>query len=63
MRARSGELAPQVVENFWTDPDRFFNRGTTGQWREFFGGDDIARYEARASQLASPDLLAWLHQN
>jgi hypothetical protein len=63
MRARSGELAPQVVENFWTDPDRFFNRGTTGQWRDFFGGDDIARYEARASQLASPDLLGWLHQN
>ena len=63
MRDRAGELAPQVkVDGFWNDPNRFFNRGSSGQWRSFFGPGDLARYEARVHQLATPDLAAWVHR-
>ncbi|HEX2383459.1 MAG TPA: sulfotransferase domain-containing protein [Acidimicrobiales bacterium] len=61
MRDRADELAPQVIEQFWNDPGRFFNRGASGQWREFFNERDVARYEARVHQLASTDFLGWLH--
>jgi len=61
MRDRANELAPQVIEEFWNDPNRFFNRGASGQWREFFDDEDLARYEARMQELASGEFLAWLH--
>jgi len=61
MRSRANELAPQVIEEFWSDPGRFFNRGASGQWRDFFDDRDVARYDARVQQFASGDFLAWLH--
>jgi aryl sulfotransferase len=62
MRRRADDLAPQVkVEGFWKDNTRFFNRGTTGQWRSLLGPGDQARYEARVGSLAPPDLAAWVH--
>jgi aryl sulfotransferase len=63
MRDRADELAPQVTMNgLWHDTSRFFNRGTTGQWRTFLGSEDLDRYEARVRQLATPDLAAWAHR-
>jgi hypothetical protein len=41
--------------------DAFFKRGTSGAGREILSEDEIARYYARAAELAQPDLLAWLH--
>jgi aryl sulfotransferase len=62
MRDRAAELAPQVTMNgLWPDPSRFFNHGTSGQWRTFLGSEDLDRYEARVRQLATPDLAAWAH--
>jgi len=62
MRDRAGEIAPQVtMDGLWHDTNRFFNRGTSGQWRTFFGPQDLARYEARVRRLATPDLAAWAH--
>ena len=39
----------------------FFRRGTAGAAREILGDDELAAYQARAAELAPPDLLAWLH--
>jgi aryl sulfotransferase len=41
--------------------DEFFKRGTSGAGREILTDDEIARYYARAAELAPPDLLSWLH--
>jgi aryl sulfotransferase len=39
----------------------FFRRGTSGAGREQLSDEEIAAYQARAAELAPPDLLAWLH--
>jgi aryl sulfotransferase len=40
----------------------FFRRGTSGAGRELLTEDELAHYEARAAELAPPDMLRWLHR-
>jgi hypothetical protein len=47
-------LAPEAAS--------FFRRGTSGAGREILSDDELASYDARAAQLAPPDLLEWLHR-
>lgn len=62
MRDRAEQLAPEVkTDGFWNDTNRFFHVGSSGQWQQFIGPDDVDRYEARVSALAPPDLAAWAH--
>jgi aryl sulfotransferase len=61
MRDRAEELAPQVTHGFWNETSRFFNKGSSGQWQSYFGPGDVARYEARLHDVATPDLAAWMH--
>jgi aryl sulfotransferase len=62
MRSRAGELAPQVtMDGLWKNAGHFFNRGTSGQWRDFLSAEDLDRYEARVRRLAPADLAAWAH--
>jgi hypothetical protein len=60
MRARADQLAPDPA-GVLKDRGRFFRRGTSGAARELLSADEVARYGARAQQLAAPELLAWLH--
>lgn len=62
MRARATEVGPNNTESIWVDPLRFFNRGTSGQWRDLLDADGLRRYEARVQQLVGPDLSEWAHQ-
>ena len=61
MRDRATELAPQVTDGFWNETGRFFNKGTSGQWRSFFTEADVNRYESRLRAVVSPDLARWVH--
>jgi aryl sulfotransferase len=61
MRRRADELPPGVTEKIWRDNQRFFSRGTSGQWRNVLGPDDQRRYQERVQELAEPELSAWLH--
>lgn len=61
MRARADRLAPDT-RGVLKDPTAFFRRGRSGAGREELGAAGIARYDARAAELAPPDLLAWLHR-
>jgi hypothetical protein len=61
MRARADLLAPDP-SGVLKDKSAFFRRGSSGSGREQVSGVDLARYRARAAQLAAPDLLAWLHR-
>ncbi len=61
MRSRADQLAPDrpaVLE----DRSRFFRRGSSGAGRELLSAEDVARYRARTSALAPPDLLQWLQR-
>lgn len=62
MRERAVELAPASPAGIWQDTTRFFNKGTSGQWRDMLGDEDLELYRRRADQLADPALLAWLER-
>jgi hypothetical protein len=62
MRARADLLAPNAAEAIWYDNKRFFNRGTSGQWRDLLDDNDLVRYTKRVGALASLDLVDWLHR-
>jgi hypothetical protein len=60
MRRRADQLAPDR-RGALRDRRQFFRRGTSGAGRAVLGADGYRRYQARATELAPPDLLAWLH--
>ena len=62
MRARAGDLTPNTDRVFWKDTAAFFNKGTSGQWRDLLSDTDVARYYKVAGDMASTDLLGWVHQ-
>lgn len=61
MRSRAAELAPNPA-GVLKDSAAFFRRGTSGSGRETLTEEELAHYYERASRLASPDLLKWLHR-
>jgi hypothetical protein len=61
MRRRADAVVPDKENSIWKSNEGFFHRGTSGQWRELLGEEDLARYEARVRKLAPPDLVTWLH--
>src|SRR5437763_2212280 len=54
MRTRADQFAPEVSNNLWHDNGRFFNSGTSGQWRRLLDDEGMARYRARAQAVAEP---------
>jgi hypothetical protein len=61
MRARSRDLAPEATQGF-VNPDKFFRRGSSGEWRHFLRTEhDEKYYEARVAELADADLAQWVH--
>ena len=62
MRRRAGEFVPNATAGVWHDNARFFNKGTSGQWKRLLDDEDLRRYEARITELAAPDLAAWMHR-
>jgi aryl sulfotransferase len=61
MRERAADVAPDVTHHIWHDDTNFFHRGTSGQWRELLDEAGLERYRAAVTPLASPELLAWIH--
>jgi hypothetical protein len=62
MRRRAKESAPNATKPIWIDTGRFFNKGTSGQWRHLLDEEDLRRYESRVNELVEPELSAWMHQ-
>ena len=61
MRRNRDKTVPNVGRGLWHDEERFFNRGTSGQWRELVDDEDLVRYGRRVAELAEPGLAAWAH--
>jgi hypothetical protein len=61
MRARAELLAPDAM-GMLKDRAKFFRRGTSGAGREVASPEELLRYDARAAELAPPDLLTWLQR-
>jgi aryl sulfotransferase len=60
MRDRAQTLVP-VPPGVSADAAAFFRRGSAGAGREMLSDGELAGYYARASALAPPDMLEWLH--
>jgi aryl sulfotransferase len=60
MRSRSDRLIPATA-GVVRDTASFFRRGRPGAGRELLSDAELARYHARAAELAPADLLEWLH--
>jgi aryl sulfotransferase len=63
MKGRASELAAEAShDGFYNDRDRFFHKGSTGQWHDVLSDDDLPRYAARVAEFVPPDLAAWAHR-
>ena len=62
MRSRASEIAPNTTDGIWHSDERFFRRGGSGEWQQYFGDPEYRRYNDRINRLAPPDLLAWAHE-
>ena len=60
MRASASRFVPSGAH--LKNPTAFFRSGVSGEGRGLLSDAELARYHARAEQLAPPDLLAWLHR-
>lgn len=60
MKANADRLAPQVTDDVWREPGQFFNKGTSGQWRELLTEDDLALYRQVVAERLDPELADWL---
>ncbi len=61
MRAAADRVAPNSDQGFWRSTTEFFHKGTSGQWRDVIGADEMPRYAARVRTLADQELDRWLH--
>jgi len=59
MAAHADQLIP--APGLFKSNAAFFRRGSSGAGREILSGAELASYHARASAMAPPDMLAWLH--
>ncbi len=62
MRARAALTAPNAQSGIWHDNERFFHRGTSGQWRELLDDDDLERYRARATAISPSAVVDGVHR-
>jgi len=63
MKVRARELAAEAShEGFYNDRDRFFHKGSTGQWREILDDEELPRYIARVAECAPADMAEWIHR-
>jgi hypothetical protein len=63
MKEQASTTAPNAGKGAWHDDQAFFNRGTSGQWREVIRTeDDLARYREHVESIAAADLAAWAHR-
>ena len=62
MRAHADVIAPYADASFWKDNSRFFNRGTSGQWRDLLDDADLQRYRERVAAVAPASVIEWVHR-
>jgi aryl sulfotransferase len=62
MRARASSIAPDP-SGILKDQTEFFRRGTSGAGAETLTKGELDYYYRRASSMAPPDLLEWLHHS
>ena len=60
MKERADMLAPEVDLQAWSENKRFFNKGTSGQWRDVLTERELALYGRAVEERLDPALAKWL---
>jgi len=60
MKQRHHEVAPNADQAIWRDGSKFFNKGTSGQWRDILSDECLRMYEAAKKEKLEPSLAAWI---
>jgi hypothetical protein len=60
MKQNAENFAPGAGRDIWHDRARFFNKGTSGQWRDVINEEDEKEFDERLGQLLPPDVASWL---
>lgn len=61
MKRQAARVVPNADIGLWHSADSFLHKGASGQWREVFTDEDLARYDDRVRELGPPQFLEWLH--
>ncbi|MCU1354359.1 MAG: sulfotransferase [Acidimicrobiales bacterium] len=61
MKLRAQDLAPNSDQGLWRSTEDFFNRGSSGSWRDLLDDADLLRYDQIVAALVGPDLAEWAH--
>jgi aryl sulfotransferase len=60
MKQNAEDFAPGADRDVWHDTARFFNKGTSGQWRDVVSDEDERAFHERLGKLLPPDAANWL---
>ena len=59
MKARADKTAPDTRFKMWKDNAQFFNKGTSGQWRDVLNADSLALL-GKVTSAYPTDFIGWL---
>lgn len=62
MKSNADRLAPQVTDDVWKDTSQFFNKGSSGQWRDILGEQELSIYRQVMTERLEPELASWLEK-
>lgn len=60
MKNYAAKTTPNVQIGIFLDPAKFFNRGSSGQWRDVLSEESLALYESVKAQRLEPSLANWI---
>ena len=60
MKQNAEKFAPGTGRDVWRDKGRFFNKGTSGQWRDVIADEDERDFHEALGKLLPPSAARWL---
>jgi len=62
MKEDFANTTPVVTQKIWRDPQKFFHKGSTGQWRDVLTDEDLELYDIAADRSLEPEARRWMEQ-
>ncbi len=63
MKRHHEQTGPNMDQHIWHDSSKFFNKGTSGQWRDVLSAESIELYLAAKQEKLEPSLAQWIDRS
>jgi hypothetical protein len=60
MKQHAADFAPGTDRDVWHDGGRFFNKGTSGKWRDGITDEDESAFREKLGKLLPANAARWL---